>query len=294
MDRVMNADTLLYWLTDRRSGSWQQFKDAVAVLGGDRPAVTSYVLSSFAYADFSFDTRARWTISAPTLFGMTGQHDAAVFVGARTPQMLEQLLHLSERCGINVAIESAKDSPQRVVLRGEKPAFDRVASELSIGVVHEPLLYYATAVRPIWKLIKDRKSEARPINWGARHFDFATFTWKDGVKPGAACEFTSSYDVKRYCFHSARNKFIPMSRHQAVYAAAAARGVSLLSYSATAATMLVPVKTPLPVDYARWATLMSLDTPTVDSAYLRYSITDCTAVQTLMAYLGQPLPIISK
>lgn len=284
----MNADSLLYWMTDRAAGSWQQFKDAVAVLGGDQPGLTSYLLGSLNYADFSFTTRARWKISAPTLIATAGTEREAVLVGARTPRMLEELQRASEPYQVKATLEAAGDAPQRLILHGERSACDRLCAELKVGFIHDAPAHFANVVYPMWALIEDRQSESRPMNWTPRYFDFASLSWLDGVKTGAACEFTSSYQVKRYFFHVARNRFIPMHRHECVYAAAAASGIPLASYGATERVLRVPTKAALPVNYARWATLISLNQPISEYGFIRYTIADATAARTLLAYLGQP------
>lgn len=285
----MNADTLLYWLTDRGSGSWQQFKNAVSVLGGERPGISSYVLGSFGYVDFLCSSGARWKICPPALFRFSRNHDAAILTGARTPALVQSLSEEAIANDCEIISEPHAGEPVQIVVRGDPESLDCLAATVRVSIVHDPLAHFCSAVKPLRNAMA-RCSESRPVNWTPRFFDLATLSWVDGLRPQSACEFTSRFQQKRYFLHARRNRYIPMRRAEAVYAAAAINGVQLASYAESEGALVVPIAASLPLEYACWATLMSGHRAHFENGSIKYTGLQRKSALMLLVNLGQRYP----
>lgn len=288
----MNADTLLYWLTDRAEGSWQQFETAVQNLGGEEARTAWYELATHGFIELSYGAGRRWIIREPVAFivvGDDGSHNA-IITGARTPELIRTIRTGAAANGCAISIVSEVGMPSRIRISGQMEDIGRLAAAIPLRIVVDIGDYFCGTVDPLLSANKaDRAVRTPPINWAVRSFEFSTMSWVDGIGERTACEFTSKFGAKQSYLHARRGKYVPMARSEAVYSAAAIRGVDLASYDESLGALRIPGRAPLPVPYALWATIAAGSEVTFAGGARFYKMTRDAALPILV-YLGRRCP----
>ena len=286
----MTSETLLYWLTDRGEGSWQQFKTAVESLGGSNASNAWYRFATHGFIELFYGRNRQWAIRDPMAFIYNGQVDTrtAIVTGARTPDFVSAVRNCAEAHACGFSTVAVNDLPCRICVAGSLEGLEHLAAELNIHAISDASDYFCRIVRPIWQTIKEsERQDSVLVNWMARSFDFATMSWVEGISQKTACEFTSRFGVKRYFFHPRHGQYLQMSRSEAIYSAAATRGISLASFDSSSNRLKVSTRTGLPIPFAFWAAMAGGSQIELIQDSFQYKM-DLKAAQLLLAYLGQP------
>lgn len=294
-------EMLLYWMSDAGEGSWDRFRTVVAELARQDRGLTQLQrslrvrLSDFAHADFFINDSSRWKILPPLAAGLLAPANAAILVGARTPNLVSEVEASAARTGIAVVCETWHDSPAVIRLEGTPSALNACVVGAGIDYADDYAWRLAAALNPIPSLLDRarRDTDHAPINWAPRSFDLHSHEWVDGSRPNTACEFTPGYGRPRYFVSNRRRRLLEVaSRRNAVYAAAYAQRISLGAYDAATRTLSAPLSAPFPEAYARVACLCSGRRADVRQGRIVYDGVPSEIAAVLLTALGQP-PVIA-
>ena len=292
---------LLYWMSDSGEGSWDRFRNVVTELAKSDQDLSQLrrslrvKFSDFGHANFFVGESSRWQTLPPTVAGLMAPINAALLIGARTPNLLGAIVTAAGQHGVEIASEPSDDSPDLIRLTGPSDALKACAATAGIEYAENYARRLAALLNPIPLLLDRprRDTDCAPINWVARSFDLQTRAWVDGALPNAACEFTPRYGRPRYFVSNRRRRLLEIAgRRHAVYAAASMRGVPLTTYDAATMNFSVPVSAPLPEAYARAACLCSGRHAHVRDGRIVYSGVQPEIAAVLSTALGQPRAVL--
>jgi len=290
----MNGDTILYWMTHLAEGSWQTFKDAVERLATDEDSgklVTSirYHLSDLAHADFFIGGSRRWFTRPPVLAGLADR-DAAVLVGGRTPELVDTLTSAAERFNCEVVIERYGARPSAIRVSGERTRFSDIAATAGIRFSENHAYALCGGLRPVSQNIDRLPLETAPTHWTVRSFDFDSMAMIEGLHRNSACEYRPRHGVPRWYVHTKQQRLSPLPKRDAIYAAAAIRGVSLLTYEADDQRLIAKRVALPPEAIVRIACLCSGRPPRVEGDSVYFENVPQAVGGLLCVAAGQPLP----
>src|ERR1035437_3891928 len=258
-DQPMNGHLLLNWLTDRASGPWETFREAVETLSEQNqiapsPGRLANDLSDLAIARFFIDGTRRWTVFAPLLGGL-GDGQQAVLVGGRTTSLTESLLRVCHEEGIDAEEIPLRHGFRQLRVTAHSPGqLERIAVQLGIPFEGALSRRLCRSIRSMPEEIGCALAGVVPYNWSVRSFDFSELAWVDGDVGSTAIEYTARSGIHRYMVRDG-NSLLQMEKHSAVYAAAYVRGVSMLRYDIPTRSLVVPARAPLPESMARIASM---------------------------------------
>jgi hypothetical protein len=167
----VKPNELLYWLSARREGSWQQFRAAVEELhstegdsesdGTATPSEGDFPLHQQLRLDlerlghaefFAFGCEKGWRVAPPTLAAhpMSGGV-RAVLCGARSPALRERALRVGERVECKVEVLEFHDAPDAIrFVAPDKLRLQKAATEIGVHFqVDTPLLTPAALRSPV-------------------------------------------------------------------------------------------------------------------------------------------------
>src|SRR6266540_2081051 len=113
---MMNAESLLNWMSHLNEGSWRRFRDAAAELtppNGDQAETQRFLRTCFSdlgFADFFVDGSQRWRVRPPLLAGLC-EESQAVLCGARSPSLVEAVQAAAQKRGCRFEIQTSQDLP---------------------------------------------------------------------------------------------------------------------------------------------------------------------------------------
>jgi hypothetical protein len=110
---------------------------------------------------------------------------------------------------------------------------------------------------PIPTRLDNAEISDAPINWSHSAFDLHNLSWSDQAAAPTAHDYQSKYGAHQYFVDVPGRGLVALDRRSAVYAAAFLNGVDLVEYNDAASTLHTSAAAPLPVGFARAATLCS-------------------------------------
>lgn len=293
---MTTGELLLYWLSQACEGSWPAFRRALSVLQEERggtvaasPGRVRTRLSELAYADFFIEGSNRWRTFAPVLGGLS-DHSMATLVGGRTPLLVETLLRSAEKASCPVEVHQNSDDPDSIRVMGSPEAIGLAAREAGIQYVPHLASALCALLEPITSVLSRAVLAAPPINWSVRSYDFDGQQWVDGLLHRTAYEYRSRHSVQRHYVRGPAHALLMLDRRNAIYAAAYARRVPLLSYNGPGRELTVPRSAPLPDPLARVAAACSGDPAREREGQLIYADVPPAIARTLMVAAGQRPP----
>ena len=257
----MNWDRLLFWMTHVGEASWTTFKNAVASSGDDEAdgAEMARVLrnsfSDLGFADFFVAGSQRWRINPPLLAGLESSR-AAVLVGARIPRLVETILTAAPEMDCTVTtVTSVPDAPSWVQVSGTQEALARLAAAASVRFAPRASRELVASFEPIQNVFARTSVEPFPTNWRVRSLDMETMRWVDRLLPNAACECYPRQGRSRWYVHTRHRRLHPMSKREAIFAAAMIRRMPLIQYDSERQRLACIPSAPLPEKLSRAASL---------------------------------------
>ncbi|HUP60657.1 MAG TPA: hypothetical protein VNA69_09595 [Thermoanaerobaculia bacterium] len=288
----MNGDTILHWMTHLAEGSWQAFKDAVALMSNDTSAEATqirYHLSGFGHVDFFVDGSRRWRVLPPMLAGLA-HAESAVLIGGRTPALEEALASAADLFGCTTVIEPVDGRPSIIRVVGDRFQMRQIAGEVGIPFSADHAYALCSDLRPVPRNLDRLPLESPPTNWSVRSFDFKSMSMVDGLHRNSACEFAPRHGLPRWYLHTKQQRLAILSKREAIYAAAALRGIPLLTYDAGRERIVVPKVTLPPETMVRVACLCSGRRPRVERDRVVFDDVPQQIGSLLCVAAGQPLP----
>ena len=256
----MKANELLLWLSARREGSWQQFRQAVEELhsgdvdtsdnDGEFPLHQQLRLDLERLAHVEFfarDCEEGWRIVPPTLAAHPVPSGVrAVLCGARSPALRERVLGFGEKidcetldyCGVPQVIR---------LVAADTSAVAEMAIQAGVGFQLDAPLAILSHLRPCDPPSRSEKPSEFPVgdDWSIHEFDTAVLAWRktdrrqSQIARGGMFRFTHRFHRPTY-FLRWRGELFKLPRAVVLYVLLKRSRNDLLRYSAAAQTLSLP------------------------------------------------------
>lgn len=294
----MNFEPLLAWMAHVGGGSWSAFQRAVVYFaefdsnGSDTGEVdvrrVRSVLSDLGCADFFVDGGSSWRAVAPIIGGI--HHGEALVCGVRNRQLVDAIEQASERAGCERVVETERDAPPRIAVRGGEQALRAVAESVGLRFVPDLPRRLVAALVPVPLMIEAAEISDAPINWSHSAFDFDELSWSDQAASPTAHTYRSKYGAQQHFVDVPDRGLVALDRRTSVYAAAFVNSVDLVAYDESGARLTAPLGAPLPFAYARAATLCSGRRASVADGQVTYSAVPLGVAAALTVACGGSYP----
>lgn len=292
----MTLDVLHHWLTHLREGSWNQFRKAVEELAPSDTDTSLLCrtlrlrLSELGHVDFFLEGSQTWRVRSPVLGGLQNSPGVAVLCGGRTPKLISALENAAKKSHCQLNLGSIAEGISIIELEGTEETIATAAIDTGVLYIPDCAALLCQSLIPIIKQLEVATEAFAPANWTVRSFDLQSKRWVEGLLPCTAYEYTTRYQVRRYFVCLQKGKLVEMPKREAVYAAAALRGVSLAAYNWNNRTLSTPTSAPFPEMYARIACLSSGRPSRIEQEYLVYDDIAPDLAAFLLVAAGQPHP----
>ena len=257
----MRPNELLLWLSARREGSWQQFRQAVEQLHSSDGGANSESNDEFplhqqlrldlerlAHVEFfAADCKDGWRIAPPTL----ATHSVSVGVrgvlcGARSPALRERMSRGAER--FNGQILDSLDVPDVIrVVAVDASALAEFAAQTSIRFQQDAPLAILSHLPPCDPPSRMRRPSEFPqgSDWTIHEFDTAKLAWRKIQRSEAQ---VTHFGMLRFLIHFQRPRYFlrwkdrtfEMPRAVALYALLRRHRQGVLRYNGDAAALSLP------------------------------------------------------
>lgn len=294
----MSWDTLLYWLTHQQEGSWTTFRKAVTEVASLEPIDIDishlcqnlrFQLSEASHVDFFINDSQRWKVRPPILAGLVNRPGVTVLCGGRTPKLLSQMRDVATTLNCQIISDTTSQKIADIRVEGSKEDIRKVADTVGIPFICQPTKFLSHDFVPILKQL-EIADEATPLaGWSVKSFDWQSRKWVDGILPHTVYEY-SYYNSYHYFVHNQQGKLVRMPKHEAIYAVAAVRCISLAVYNRTQRTLTTDISTPLPELYARVAYLCAGRPSRTEQGQIVYNDISSDLAALLLVAIGQLHP----
>jgi hypothetical protein len=306
----MKANELLLWLSARREGSWQQFRQAVEQLhssdgeanseNGDEFPLHQQLrldLERLAHVEFfAVDCEDGWRIAPPTLAthsvlgGVRG-----VLCGARSPALRERVVRAAER--FNVEMLDSLGVPQVIrVVAPDASALAELAAQTNLCFQQDAPLAILSHLPPCDPSLRARSPSEFPqgADWIIHKFDTTKLAWQKIERREIQA---IRFGVLRFLIHFQRPRYFlrwkgatfEMPRAVALYVLLRRHRRDVLHYKREFAAISVPAICRPPRLLERALVLCSGLPPTYDDARVTYSDVPPEIARFAAELLRQPL-----
>ncbi len=307
----MRANELLLWLSARREGSWQQFRQAVEELhsfDGEADSQSNddfplhqqlrLDLERLAHVEFfSDDSKFRWRIAPPTLATHTSASGVrGVFCGARSPALRERVIRDAQK--FNCEILGSFNVPDVIrILAGDVAALMELATEIGIRFQHNAPLAILSHLPPCDPPSRTCSASEFPQgrDWAIYEFDTAKLAWCKVERREAQAHrfglfrFLIHFQRPRY-FLRWKNETSEMPRALAMYALLRRHRHGVLRYNLDATALSLPAICRPPRLLERALVLCSGLPPAYANGQLTYPEVPSEIARLATELLRQPLP----
>jgi hypothetical protein len=306
----MRANELLLWLSARRQGSWQQFRQAVEELHSTEVETESESNDEFplhqrlrldferlAHVEFfAADCKDGWRIAPPTLAthsisgGVRG-----VLCGARSPPLRERLIRCAERFKCQIVVSFGVPDAVRIVGH-DVSALAELAVQTSVRFQHDAPLAILSHLPPCDPPSRMRSPSECPqgSDWTIHAFDSTKLAWNKTERRELQAHrfgmfrFLIHFQRPRY-FLRWKDKLFEMPRALAMYALLRRHRRDVLRYNRDATALSVPAICRPPRLLERALVLCSGLPPAYANGQLTYSEVPPEVVRLAAELLRQPL-----
>lgn len=306
----MRANELLLWLSARREGSWQQFRQAVEQLHSSDGEANSENSDEFplhqqlrldlerlAHVEFfATDWEDGWRIAPPTLAthsvlgGVRG-----VFCGARSPALRERMVRAAEK--FNCEVRDSFGVPEVIrVVAPEASALAELAAQTNLLFQQDAPLAILSHLPPCDPPSRARSQSEFPqgADWIIHEFDATNLAWRKIERRETQA---LRFGVLRFLIHFQRPRYFlrwkgatfEMPRAVALYVLLRRHRRDVFRYNREVATISVPAICRPPRLLERALVLCSGLPPTYDAARVTYSDVPPEIARFAAELLRQPL-----
>lgn len=306
----MKANELLLWLSARREGSWQQFRQAVEELhsiDGEAESETDgefplhqqlrLDLERLAHVEFfAVDCEGGWRIAPPAL----ATHAVAggvrgVLCGARSPALRERVIRGAEKLDGTVMNSLNVPDVIRIAAR-DVSALAELSAQIGIRFQHDAPLAILSHLPPCDPPSGMRSPSEFPqgSDWTIHEFDTAKLVWRKVERHEAQ---TVRFGVVRFLIHFQRpryflrwkDKTFEMPRAVALYVLLRRHRHDVLRYNRDGAALSVPAIYRPPRLLERALVLCSGLPPAYANGQVTYSEVPPDIARLAAELLRQPL-----
>lgn len=288
----MRANELLLWLSSRREGSWQQFRQAVEELhSGDGEA--NYVnqdefplhqqlrldFERLAHVEFfAANCEGGWRIAPPTLATHSVSKGVrGVLCGARSPALRERVTRAAEK--FNGEILDSLNVPDVIrIVAPDASRLSGLAEQTSVHFQHDAPLAILSYLPPCDPPSRSRSPSEFPqgADWTIQEFDTTNLAWRKIERSEAQAV---RFGMVRFLIHFQRPRYFlrwksltfEMPRAVALYALLRRHRRGVLYYDPESAVFNVPAICRPPRLLERALVLCSGLPPLYADAQLTYS-----------------------
>jgi hypothetical protein len=306
----MKANEVLLWLSARREGSWQQYRQAVEELHSSDKETNlesddefplhqqlRLDLERLGHAEFfATDCKDGWRIAPPVLAAHSFSGGVrGVLCGARSPAVRERVIRAGEK--LNCETVTSPTAPDLIRFYGPNPvALNELASEACLHFQPDAPLAILTHLPPCDAPSRTYGSSEFPqgTDWIIHRFDTATLAWRKIERHEAQAmrfgvlRFTIYFQRPRF-FLRWKNTIFEMPRAIALYALLRRHKRDVLRYNIETAMLSVPAICRPPRLLERALVLCSGLPPTYAAAQLNYSDVPPDIAHFAAELLRQPL-----
>jgi hypothetical protein len=296
-DRELSHELLLQWMSERGSGSWDEFRDAYRWAVPDARAGAAHrfmrALATLAHVETDWDAGA-WT-AAPTvvtLLPSAGGH--GLLAGARTGRLRAVLADgLDEAPHVFAFFREQEDAPDVCFIACDSEAdLIELAAQLDVPFEHSVADRLASLLPPIDAMLAERLSTPGVPDLGVDRLDVQADRWRP-------VESDREPGLYRYEYRGRELRWIDEEGrpHRVDLALGAYCELRRLARSDVLSwmelhvngTLSVPLSAPLPVLQARAATMCSGVAPQRYAGVLRYENVPLRIAEAIAASLDQQL-----
>lgn len=296
----MNYNLLLEYMSELETGLWSRFRQTLDVLNNTdvdpHPSTRARELSALGHIEFAFDSNLQWCV-APAVFSWQAMNDeqCGVLCGRRTHRLLCHIYDIAKTNNLKVEKVKQPDAPDVIMIYAptQKIADDfthrcGAESEHRFPAKLANLLPHLN----VYTSLLHEKTE--PTGYGIKKFSHITLGW-DTVESTSEEGFYW-YDTYRPTYRLKFNmRCVQVSRSLGIFLWLQQRKQTVIEYDIHNQTLSIPTKTPLPILWARAATLSSgcLPEPFYKNGlrYERYHNISSALGWALMDKLGQKAKI---
>jgi len=218
----MRPNEILFWLSARREGSWQQFRAAVEELHSTEGDSESDESAAPGEVEFPLHQRLRldlerlghaeffacgcekgWRVAPPTLAAhpVLGGGVRAVLCGARSPALRERALQVGEKVDCEVETLDPRDAPQ--VIRFVAPhvsALQQAAAQVGANFQADAPLAILSHLSPCDPPSHGSEQAEFPVgaDWRIREFDAVSICWRAADRQRAQTARTGLFEFQLY------------------------------------------------------------------------------------------------
>lgn len=306
----MRANELLLWLSARREGSWQQFRQAVEQLHSSDGEANSensdelplhqqlrLDLERLAHVEFfAADCEDGWRIAPPTLAAHSVSGGVrGVLCGARSPTLRERMVRAAEK--FNCEMLDSPGVPEVIrVVAPEASALAELAAQTSLNFQQDAPLAILSHLPPCDPPSRARSPSEFPqgADWIIHEFDAMKLAWRKierhEIQP-------VRFGVIRFLIHFQRPRYFlrwkgttfEMPRAVALYVLLRRHRRDVLRYNREVAAISVPAICRPPRLLERALVLCSGLPPSYDAARVTYSDVPPEIARFAAELLRQPL-----
>ncbi len=270
---MKNGDELLYYLTLKQSGTWEQWKFVTQQFEETTTIASSVLASRFsqcAHVEFDFDGTLEWNIAPTVLAGIEGPNGAtneAILCGARTSELEERIDEKARACGLKINRSPGLGGlPQAVSVNGDESALENVATVTGISWQPRASGFLGALLPQISDLIRlGRAIVQLPTGHQTLVYNLASLTFEVHDARRGETAKDSLYRVMRngrpeHWYRDGawlRKTSWAAGAHRAL----TVKGICVVEYLPETQSLHVPFRAPLPILHARVAKLCSVKLP---------------------------------
>ncbi len=291
----MRPNELLFWLSARREGSWQQFRAGVEELHSTEGDYEENGNATLGESEFPLHQRLRldlerlghaeffaygceegWRVAPPTLAAHPVSGGVrAILCGARSPALRERALRVGERVDCEVEVLDSHDVPEVIrFVAPDKLPLQKAATEIGAHFQADAPLAILSHLPPCDPPSRGSQPAEFPVgaDWRIREFDAMRLRWDTTDRNHAQTARTGLFEFQLYdhwrYFLRWKGGTFEMPRSVALYVLLRRRR-RLLHYDAQASTLSLPGSCRPPRLLERALVLCSGIPPSFDPATVR-------------------------
>ncbi len=265
--RISPGDRLLWWLSEKGTGSWAEFRKAYAwVTANDGDAVKAWIaareLQDLGHVEFAWEHGLSWSAAPPVLTLLPSSGGLAYLTGARTRSLVEALNENEAFDFYPATVSQGPQGPHGVFLLFGSP---HEAEELARSLGIEYTFSIAEVLVGVLPQLADMMEQGEPspfrIGFDKERFEPETLFWREATEPegdlAPGLYRMRTWGRTEYRFLSATRKIVSCQPESAFYESLRYARRQILRYEAETKMLVVPAAARLPSLQARAATLSS-------------------------------------
>jgi hypothetical protein len=258
----MDYNTLLAYLSELGSGNWSTFRAALDFLAVDEeelyPSVKARHLSTLGHVEFSFFGDLKWTVCPPTLAWLPYRDKlVATLCGGRTQRLVDTVFSKTSELGLQIEVRKQAEGPDAIfVATPSRRIGENLAEAVGLASEHDAAKRIARCLPSLDGYLELCVESPEPSGYTIRAFDTDALDWVEVRQAASDGLYRYEYYRPEYRLKT-EGRCLRTSRESGIYLLLGRMRRSVLHYDRDEKKLSVPVRAPMPVLFARAATLSS-------------------------------------